>query len=128
VENCHVTNVIISPAGGVHCNVYHSKSMVQKFGFFRGSIATNDELVLLTIEGKWLEVMHMIESKFLDLPHLKQGQLFISICIHGKFQFSPIFTFVGFQEDIQQFIPQAKISLKGKNLVVPLAIIPSNNV
>ncbi len=50
--NCHVANFIISPMDGVHCNVYHSKLMVQKLGFLRGSIATNDELVLLTIEGK----------------------------------------------------------------------------
>ncbi len=85
--------------------------------------------MLLTIEGKSLEVIvHMIESEFLDLPHPIQVQLLISICIHGKFQFSPISTFVDFQEDIQQFISQAKISLKGKSLVVPLAIIPSNNV
>jgi hypothetical protein len=48
--NCH--DVIISPMGGVHCNVYHSKLMVQKIGFLCCSIATNDELVLLTIEGK----------------------------------------------------------------------------
>jgi hypothetical protein len=70
----------------------------------------------------------MIESEFLDLPHPKQVQLLISICIHGKFESSPKSTFVGFQEDIQQFIPQAKISLKGKSLVVLLAIILSNNV
>jgi hypothetical protein len=70
----------------------------------------------------------MIESEFLDLPCPKQVQFLISICIHGKFQFSPISTFVGFQEDIQQFIPQAKISLKGKSLILPFVIIPSNNV
>jgi hypothetical protein len=38
--------------GGVHCNIYCSKLTVQKLGFFGDSIATNDELVLLTIEGK----------------------------------------------------------------------------
>ncbi len=43
--------------------------MIQKLSFFRGSIATNDEFVLLTIEGKWLEaIVHMTESKFLDIP------------------------------------------------------------
>jgi hypothetical protein len=34
---------------------------------------------------------------------------------------------VGFQEDIQQFIPQVKTSLKGESLIVPLAIILSDN-
>ncbi len=29
--------------------------MVQKLGFFHDLIASNDEHVLLTIEGKWLE-------------------------------------------------------------------------
>jgi len=58
--NYHVVDVTISPIGGVYCNAYHSKSMVQKLGFFRGSITTNDELVLLIIKGKWFEVIvHM---------------------------------------------------------------------
>jgi hypothetical protein len=55
---------------GVHCNACCPKSMVQKLSFLHGSIATNDELVLLTIEGKWFEaIVHMTKSKFLDLPH-----------------------------------------------------------
>jgi hypothetical protein len=82
--NCHVTNVIISPTGGVHCNVCCPKSMVQNLCFLHGSIATNDEHVLLTIEGKWLEaIVHMTKSKFLDLPHPKKVKLFISICYQG---------------------------------------------
>jgi hypothetical protein len=40
---------------------------------------------------------------------------------------STTFAFVGFQEDIQQFIPQMKTSLKSKGLVVPLAIIHSDS-
>jgi hypothetical protein len=39
--------------GGVHCNACCSKSIVQKLGFFHGSIVTNDEPMLLTIEDKW---------------------------------------------------------------------------
>jgi hypothetical protein len=71
-ENCHVANVIIFSTSDVHCNACHSKSIVKKLGFFHGSIAINDELVLLTIEGKWLEaIVHIIEFKFLDLPHPK---------------------------------------------------------
>jgi hypothetical protein len=70
----------------------------------------------------------MIEFEFLVLLHLKQIQLLISIRRHGKFQLSTTFALVSFQEDIQQFVPQAKISLKGKDLVVPSTIIPSYNV
>jgi hypothetical protein len=55
--NCHVTNVIISPMGVLHYNTCCSKSTVQKLCFLYGSIATNDEHVLLTIEGKWLEAI-----------------------------------------------------------------------
>jgi hypothetical protein len=58
---------------GVHCNACCSKSMVKKLSFFCGSIATNAELVLLTIEGKWFEaIVHMTKSEFLDLFHPKQ--------------------------------------------------------
>jgi hypothetical protein len=62
------------------------------------------------------------------LLHIKQIQLLISIHIHGKFWLSPTFALVGFQEDIQQFIPQGEISLKFKGLVTLLAIIHSDNV
>jgi hypothetical protein len=67
--------------------ICHSKSIVQKLNFFCGSITTNDELMLLTIEGKWFEaIVHMMtKSKFLYLFHPKQVQLFISIDIHGKY-------------------------------------------
>ncbi len=77
--NCHVANIIIFPMGGVHCNTCHSKSTIEKLGYSRGFITTNDELVLLTIEGKWLEtIMHMTKFEFLDLFHSKQVQFFIS--------------------------------------------------
>jgi hypothetical protein len=100
--NCHVTNVTISLAGDVYCNVCRLKSTIQKLGFLCGSIATNDELVLLIIKGKWLEaIVHMIEFEFLDLFHLKQVQLLISIHIYGKFRLSNTFALVGFQENIQ---------------------------
>ncbi len=70
--NCHIADVIISPMGNVHCNARHSKSTIQKSGFLRDSIATNDEHVLLITGGKWLEaIVHMTESKFLDLLHSK---------------------------------------------------------
>jgi hypothetical protein len=52
--------------------------------------STNDELVLLTIEGKWLEtIVHMAKFEFLDLSRPKQVELLISICICGKFQLWP---------------------------------------
>jgi hypothetical protein len=39
-----------------------------------------------------------------------------------------MFALVGFQENIQQFIPQAKTNLKGESLVASSTIIPSDNV
>jgi hypothetical protein len=51
-ENYHITDVIISPMSSVHCNTCSSKSTIQKLGFLCGSIATNDEPMLLTIESK----------------------------------------------------------------------------
>ncbi len=50
--NCHVVDVTISSVGGVYCKACCSKSTIQKIGFFCGFIATNDERMLLTIEGK----------------------------------------------------------------------------
>jgi hypothetical protein len=41
---------------------------------------------------------------------------------------STISTFVGFKENIKQFIPQTKTTLKGESLVTPSIIIPSDNV
>jgi hypothetical protein len=124
--NCHVIDVSISPTNGVYCNVCHSKSMVQKLGFLCGSIATNDEPMLLIIKGKWLAtIVHMIESKFLDLPHPKQVQLLISICIYSKFHLLTTSVLVGFQEKI---IPQAKTSLKGETFIVFSTIILNDNV
>jgi hypothetical protein len=70
----------------------------------------------------------MTKSEFLDLPHPKQVQLLISIHIHGKFQLLTTFALVGFQENIQQFIPQAETSLKGKAFFAPSTIIPNDNV
>ncbi len=70
---CHVLDIIISLTGGVYCNDCCSKSMVQKFGFLHGSIVANDKPVLLIIESKWFGVIvHIIESKFLDLLCPKQ--------------------------------------------------------
>jgi hypothetical protein len=84
--NCHVIDVTIFLACGVYCNTHCSKSIFQKLGFLRGFTITNNEHVLLIIKGKWLEaIMHIIESEFLDLPHLKQVQLLISIDIYGNF-------------------------------------------
>jgi hypothetical protein len=50
--NYHVLDVIIFSMGDVHCSVFRSKSKVHKLSFLWGSIATNDGLILLTIEGK----------------------------------------------------------------------------
>jgi hypothetical protein len=83
--NCHVVDVTISPTGGVYYNAC-SKSTIQKLNFLHGSIATNDEHVLLIIESKWLEVVvYMTKIESLDLPHPKQVQPLISIRIHDKF-------------------------------------------
>jgi hypothetical protein len=50
--NCHIEDVTISLVGGVYYNICCLKLTVQKLSFLHGSIITNDELVLLTIEGK----------------------------------------------------------------------------
>jgi hypothetical protein len=64
-----------------------------------GSITTNDEHMLITIDGKWLEAfVHIPKATFLNLPYLIQIKLFI--CIYAKFLLSPTSTFIGFHEDV----------------------------
>jgi hypothetical protein len=60
--NCHVVDITISLTHGVYCNAYYSKSMIQKLGFFHGSIATNDEFVLLTITGNGLKQLCVLQN------------------------------------------------------------------
>jgi len=50
--NCHVEDVTIFLVGDVYYNVCCLKLIVQKLSFLCGSIAINDELMLLSIEGK----------------------------------------------------------------------------
>jgi hypothetical protein len=97
----HVVDVTICSMNDVHCNACHSKSNVHKSSFLQDSIATKDECTLLTIEGKWLEVVvHMIEFEFLNLTRPKQIQFLVSIHVYGKFQLSPTFALVSFQKHI----------------------------
>jgi hypothetical protein len=51
------------------------KSKVQKLDFLHVSIATNNEFMLLTIEGKWLKaIVHMTRMHFL-IYFLKIGSI-----------------------------------------------------
>jgi hypothetical protein len=85
--NCHVIDVIICSMGDVHCSACHSKSKVHKSCFFKGSIATNDWFILLSIEGNQFEaIMHMTKFEFLKLVCPKQVQSLVSIHVCCKFQ------------------------------------------
>jgi hypothetical protein len=70
----------------------------------------------------------MKEFEYMNLSCPKQVQLLTSIHIHGKFCLSTASTFEGFQENIQQFIPQVETSLKGETFVAPSTIIPNDSV
>lgn len=68
----HVTNVIICSMSDVYYNVCHSKSKVHESSFLPSSIVTNDGPILLSIEGKWFEViMHMTKFECSYLAHSK---------------------------------------------------------
>jgi hypothetical protein len=70
-RNCHGVDIIVSPFGNVHCNAYHMKLKVEKSSFLSIFIATSDELVLLTIEGKWLIIANMPKFTFFNFLHRK---------------------------------------------------------
>jgi hypothetical protein len=107
--SCHVANVNISPTCGVYYNACRSISTIQKLSFLCGSIITNDEHMLLTIENKWLEtIVHMTKFELLDLPYPKQVQLFISIHIHGKFCLSTTSALVSFQKIYSTIYPTSE--------------------
>jgi hypothetical protein len=100
----------MSPVGGVYCNTCHSKSIVQKLGFFRGFITTTDEHVLFTIKGKWLEtIVNMTKSEFLDLPHLKQLQLLISIRYMLSFACQPHLPLLAFKKTCNNLSHKRKL-------------------
>jgi hypothetical protein len=85
--------------------VIHNERFLNQ-GFLGVPNTTKNGFILLTIEGKWLEtIMDMTKFEFLNLAHPKQVQLLVSICVCGKCKFLGTSTLVGFQEDIQQFIP-----------------------
>ncbi len=116
--NCHVTDVTISPTSGVYCNVCCSKSMVQKLSLFCGSIATNDELVLLIIEGKWLvAIVHMLEFKFLDfclLPNKFNSSLQFTFMV--SFACWPHLPLLAFKKTSNNLLDKQKLVWKAKVL------------
>jgi len=75
--NFHVLKIIKYLIGNEHCNVYYSKSKVHKsMPLLHGSIIMNDERLLITIDGKWLEAfVHITKATFLNLPCLIQIEL-----------------------------------------------------
>jgi hypothetical protein len=64
----------------------------------------------------------MTKSEFLDWPCAKQVQLLISIRIHNKFCLLTTSALIGFQENIQQFIPQMETGLKGEFLFILMCL------
>ncbi len=63
----------------------------------------------------------MKKFEFLNLAHPKQVQPLVSISVCCKFQLSHT-SLVGFQKDIQQFIPKKNKNLSVEGLIVPFAI------
>ncbi len=63
------------------------KITIQKVSFSRTSIApTIEDLVIFTIEGKWLEVVvGMLEANFLIQPRVKQVSILLKTKLGGKF-------------------------------------------
>jgi hypothetical protein len=73
------------------------KSKIEKIIYLCAFIATNNEHVLLTIEGKWMEaIVYMTISKLFNCLHLKEVQIFNKIHIYGKFWLAHTSIHVGF--------------------------------
>jgi hypothetical protein len=64
----------------------------------------------------------MIEFEFLILVCPKQVQFLVSICVCDKFQLSSTSVVIGFQENIQQFIPKVERNLSVEGMVAPFTI------
>jgi hypothetical protein len=76
---CHVLDIVVAPMNcDVHCNVW-CETTIKKVSFSPASIVpTIGDLVIFTIEGKWLEiVVGMLESNFLIQPCAIQVQILI---------------------------------------------------
>ncbi len=101
---CHALDTIVSTTNDdVNCNVCHGKTTIKKARYLCASIATTEDPIILTIEGKWIKgVVHMLETNFLILPHPKEVQLFIKKKLLGKLLLSLIFQLMGFEEHIEE--------------------------
>jgi hypothetical protein len=69
----------------------------------------------------------MTKFEFLNLAHPKQVQPLVSICVCCIFQLSCT-SLVGFQKDIQQFIPKIERNLNVEWLIAPFAISCNDDV
>jgi hypothetical protein len=79
----------------------------------------------LTIEGKWLQTIDKV--LIFEFGLSKTSSTFVSIHVCCKFQLSRT-TLVGFEKDIQQFIPKIKRNLNVEGLIAPFAISYNNSV
>ncbi len=74
-------------------------------------------------------IVHVTKSKFFNLPCPKQVQLFISICIHGKFVCQPHLPLLAFKKTLNNLSHKLKLtSLKGEALNPPSTILSNHNV
>jgi hypothetical protein len=80
------------------------KSKIEKINFLCAFIATNNEHVLLTIEGKWMEaIVHMTNSKLFICLHLKEVQILNKIYICGKFWLTHSYWFLKMHSRINYY-------------------------
>ncbi len=64
--------VFVATNDNVHCNVCCVKITIKKVAYLRTLIKTIENLIILTIESKWLEaMMSMSKVNFLIQPHPK---------------------------------------------------------
>jgi hypothetical protein len=73
-------------------------------------------------------IMHMTQFEFLNLAHLKQVQLLVSIHVHGKFWFLPTSTLVGFPRKHSTIYFTSRNQLCVESLITLLAINYSDDV
>jgi hypothetical protein len=94
--------VVASTNGNVHYNECHVKITIKNFDYLQASIAMTKNLIILTIEDKWLDAMlGMLEGNFFNQPHPKQTQLLNKTKLWGKFILTTTFQLASFEEHIE---------------------------
>jgi len=106
------------------------KSKVKKLDFLHASIATNNELMLLTIEGKWLKaIVHMTRMHSLIFFFQNRFNSSLQIIFIINSNSHSYLSLLGIKKTFNNLSQKCKLVCEmGISLLPPLAIVLNDDV